>query len=154
MNGHELADAKAHGGDIETLAMIDAGCRVCAAPLFTWEQPVGLCRMHGLAGTESHAGVTLPSGEQEPDYRTDRLRSLMILGSINPPIPERGQSVRWVRQVLQPTEEELRQFVASQQTLTPAMRKIGDTFTGKGCGIDPVTRKSDGTDRQFRIVST
>ncbi len=103
-------------------------CNVCAAPLFAWEQPVGLCRTHGTAGMTLHEGATLPNGTQEPLYRTDRLRSLMMLGSLVPPIPERGQSVRWVRQVLQPTPEELRAFVAAQQPLTPAMRKPGPDY--------------------------
>ncbi len=97
-------------------------CTVCAAPRFTWEQPVGLCRTHGTDGMTVHEGATLPDGTQEPLYRTDRLRSLLMLGSINPPIPERGQSVRWVQRVIQPTEEELRAFVALQQPLSAAMR--------------------------------
>ena len=67
-------------------------CNLCATPLFTWEQPVGLCRAHGTEGHVSHRGVTVPrtdgTAEQEPDYRTDRLRSLMVLGTM-------GREPRW-----------------------------------------------------------
>lgn len=131
-------------------------CSACAAQLFTWEQPVGLCRTHGLAGHERHDGVSVlrtdGSIEQEPAYRTDRVRSLMVLGSINPPIPERGISVRWVRPVLAPTEDDLRTLVAEHQALTPAMRGPRD-ITLNVPKVDPQTREAVGReDRQFRIV--
>ena len=134
-------------------------CKVCAAPLFTWEHPVGLCRTHGLIGTDAHEGqVALCHDGRafvEPNYRRDRLNALRDLGSLVPPIPERGMSVRWVREVLQPTEEELRAFVEwRQQPLTPAMRGAFDRgdVTITLPAIDPVTRQANGERRAMRLV--
>lgn len=103
-------------------------CSLCAAPLFTVEQPLGLCRTHGLAGTTLHEGLAVlrldGSVDVEPWYRRDRLNSLRDLGSILPPLAARD-SVRWVRRVLTPTEDELRAVVAEHQPLSAAMRNPG-----------------------------
>lgn len=100
-------------------------CSRCPTPLFAHEQPLGLCRTHGLAGTTLHDGALVPkqdgTTEVEPWYRRDSLNTLRDLGSLLPPLPARD-SVRVHHRVLQPTEDELRAFVAGRQTLTPAMR--------------------------------
>lgn len=117
-------------------------CNLCATPLFTVEQPLGLCRTHGLAGTTMHDGLAVlrldGSVEVEPWYRRDRINSLRDLGSILPPIPERGESVRMVRHVV----------VVPRVDLTDA-----PGLTLNVPKVDPLTRQAVGReDRQFRIV--
>jgi hypothetical protein len=131
------------------------GCTVCAAPLFSHEHPLGLCRTHGLAGTTLHKGLAVltlaGTVEVEPWYRRDRINSLRDLGSILPPIPPRN-SVRLVHCVLTPTEDELRAVVAEHQALTPAMRAPRDLVLNMP-KVDPHTREAVGReDRRFRIV--
>jgi hypothetical protein len=118
-------------------------CSVCAAPLFTIEQPLCLCRTHGLAGTTLHNGLAVlkldGTIEVEPWYRRDSMNSLRDLGSILPPIPERGESVRLVRHVV----------VVPRVELTDApdlVMRAGE--------IDPVTRQATGRDKGFRLVKS
>lgn len=116
-------------------------CSVCAAPLFTWEAAVGLCRAHGLNDSTPHEGqVALRmdgSAHVEPNYRYDALTELRDLGSILPPIPQRGESVRLVRSVV----------VVPRVELTDA-----PDLVLRGGAIDPVTRQPNGEDKHFRIV--